>query len=252
MSPRDDWQALTRFTPARLALGRAGNGLPTERVLEFQLAHARARDAVHSQLDLDALAASLAPSPVTRLRTQAQTRLDYLTNPTLGRTLDDASRATLTRGAYDAALIIADGLSATAIARHGATLAKIILDATPDIRWAPITAITHGRVAVGDDVAEALGADMAIMLIGERPGLTATDGIGIYLTYAPKPGITKDADRNCISNVRPEGLPLAEAAHRLRWLMQQSRQLRLSGVALKEDAPDLAIVDKTASAPDMS
>jgi ethanolamine ammonia-lyase small subunit len=238
MSPRDEWQNLTRFTPARLALGRTGNGLPTERMLEFQLAHARARDAVHSRLDLDELARALAPSPVLQLHTQAHSRTDYLINPTLGRSLGDASRALLTRGTYDAALVIADGLSATAIARHGATLARIILDTTPEICWAPITAVINGRVAVGDDVAEASGAEMAVVLIGERPGLTATDGIGIYLTFAPNPGITKDADRNCISNVRPEGLPLAEAAHRLHWLMQQSRQLRLSGVALKEDAPD--------------
>jgi ethanolamine ammonia-lyase small subunit len=240
MSARDEWQDLTRFTPARLALGHSGNGLPTARVLEFQLAHARARDAVHSQLDLGELAHALAPSPMLRLQTQAHSRLDYLTNPALGRALDDASRAKLTSGTYDAALVIADGLSATAIARHGAALARIILDRTPDMGWAPIAAVTNGRVAVGDDVAAALGAQMAVVLVGERPGLTATDGIGIYLTYAPKPGTTKDADRNCISNVRPEGLPLAEAAHRLHWLMQQSRQLRLSGVALKEDAPDVS------------
>jgi ethanolamine ammonia-lyase small subunit len=252
MSARDEWQDLTRFTPARLALGRAGNGLPTKRVLEFQLAHARARDAVHATLDIGAVAAALAPSPVLRLQTQAHSRLDYLTNPTLGRSLDDASRAKLTSGLYDAALVIADGLSAIAIARHGAALAKIILDMTPDTRWAPLTAVFNGRVAVGDEVAEALGAEMAVVLIGERPGLTATDGIGIYLTYAPKPGITRDADRNCISNVRPEGLPLAEAAHRLHWLMQQSRQLRLSGVGLKEDAPDAAIAGTEPSAPGIS
>ena len=239
MSARDDWQTLTRFTPARLALGRSGNGLPTKRVLEFQLAHARARDAVHAQLDVDELAKALAPSPVLHLRTQAHSRLDYLTNPTLGRALEDASRAKLTGGTYDAALVIADGLSATAIARHGAALARIVLDMTPDIDWAPITAVTNGRVAVGDDVAEAMGAQMAVVLIGERPGLSAMDGIGIYLAYAPKPGITKDADRNCISNIRPEGLPLTEAAYRLQWLMRQSRQLRLSGVALKEDAPEI-------------
>jgi ethanolamine ammonia-lyase small subunit len=238
MNDGDDWQDLTRYTPARLALGRAGNGLPTARVLEFQLAHARARDAVHAPFDTNALAAALAPFSAVLLHTQAHSRLDYLTNPDLGRSLDADSRTRLVLGVYDAALIIADGLSATAIARHGAALVRAILDSTPATRWAPIAIVTNGRVAVGDDVAEALGAEMAVVLIGERPGLTATDGIGVYLTFAPKPGITKDADRNCISNVRPEGLPLAEAVHRLRWLMQQSRQLQLSGVALKEDAPE--------------
>jgi ethanolamine ammonia-lyase small subunit len=239
MSESDDWQNLTRFTPARLALGRAGNGLPTKRVLEFQLAHARARDAVHMPFDASAIATALAPFPTVQLQTQAHSRIDYLTNPNLGRMLDSASRTKLMHGEYDAALVIADGLSSTAIARHGVALAKIILKTTPNTRWAPNAIVTNGRVAVGDDIAASLGAQIVVVMIGERPGLTATDGIGLYLTYRPKPGITKDADRNCISNVRPEGLPLAEAAHRLRWLMDQAQRLRLSGVALKEDAPDV-------------
>ncbi|MBI1211194.1 MAG: ethanolamine ammonia-lyase subunit EutC [Alphaproteobacteria bacterium] len=239
MTDHDDWYALSAFTPARLALGRAGNALPTSRVLEFELAHARARDAVLRPFDSKALATQLDRPGTILLRTQATDRQIYLMNPDTGRTLDDTSRAQLERGAYDAALVIADGLSSTAVDEHGAALARAVLNAMPELEWAPVTVVRGGRVAVGDDVASALGADLAIVLIGERPGLSAADSIGIYLTYAPRPGVTKDADRNCISNVRPGGLPLDAAATRLAWLARQARHLRLTGVGLKEDAPEI-------------
>ena len=239
MSEADEWAALTAFTPARLALGRAGNGLPTKRVLEFQLAHARAQDAVHALFDAQAVAAALKPRPAVLLQTQARDRTAYLMNPELGRALDTPSLQKLSHGPFDAALVIADGLSATAIHAHGAALARAVIAETPGLNWAPLAVVSNGRVAVGDVVAEAAGANMVVMLIGERPGLSAADAIGIYLTWQPQPGVTRDAQRNCISNVRPTGLPLPEAAHRLAWLMMHARRLGATGVALKEDAPDV-------------
>jgi len=160
-------------------------------------------------------------------------------NPDRGRALDQASVAKLAHGTFDAALVIADGLSATAIHAHGAALARIVLSQTPQTKWAPIAIVRNGRVAVGDQVAEGYGAEMAVVLIGERPGLSAADAIGIYLTWRPRAGVTRDAERNCISNVRSGGLALEHAAHRLAWLMAQARKLGTTGVALKEDAPDL-------------
>jgi len=244
MSERDDWHALTAFTPARLALGRAGNALPTRRVLEFELAHAQARDAVLRAFDACAIADAVQRSGTLQLTTQAADRQTYLMNPDAGRALSDASRASLTRGTYDAALVIADGLSSTAIDKHGAALARFILNSMPALKWAPVTIVTGGRVAIGDDIADALGAKLVVVLIGERPGLSAADSIGLYVTFAPRPGVTKDADRNCISNVRPSGLALEDAALRLAWLVAQAQKLGLTGVALKEDAPDLRTIPR--------
>jgi ethanolamine ammonia-lyase small subunit len=240
VSASDEWEGLRAFTPARVALGRAGNGLPTSRVLEFQLAHAQARDAVHSPFDAAGIAKALGV-PSVQLQTQAADRTAYLANPDAGRTLSDASRALLKRGVYDAALVIADGLSATGVHAHAAAFAALVLKAMPKLKWAPVAIVTNGRVAVGDDVAAALGAEMVAVVIGERPGLTSADSLGLYLTFAPKPGVTKDADRNCISNVRPDGLPLEDAAHRLTWLMTEARRLKLTGVGLKEDASGNAL-----------
>ncbi|MBI1329574.1 MAG: ethanolamine ammonia-lyase subunit EutC [Alphaproteobacteria bacterium] len=235
MSGDDEWSALRAFTPARLAQGRAGNALPTSRLLEFQLAHARARDAVWAPFDPAKIASDLAGFESIAVETNAANRHAYLMNPSLGRTLPPASASKLTRGPYDAVLVIADGLSPSAIHAHGAALANIVLSRAPH-RWAPAIIVTNGRVAIGDEIAAALGASLAVVMIGERPGLSAADSIGLYLTFAPKPGISTDADRNCISNVRPEGLPLADAAHRLAWLMDRAIAMQQSGVALKEAA----------------
>jgi len=239
MSGRDEWNALAAFTPARVALGRTGNGLPTSRVLEFQLAHARARDAVLAKFDAHSVSDALGRPDTLLLNTRATDRNAYLMNPDAGRRLSAASRINLTHGSYDAVLIIADGLSSTAIHAHGAALARLILGSLPNLKIAPVCVVSGGRVAVGDEIAQALGAELSIVLIGERPGLSFADSVGIYLTFAPQHGITRDADRNCISNVRPGGLALEEAAHRLAWLVAESRRLRLTGVDLKEDAPDL-------------
>jgi ethanolamine ammonia-lyase small subunit len=246
MSERDEWHALTAHTPARLALGRVGNGLPTKRVLEFELAHARARDAVTAPFDAAAVAAALNRPSTLLLATEAVARETYLMNPDAGRRLSAMSRERLQRGRYDAVLVIADGLSSTAIHAHGAILARLILAALPSLNWAPVTIVSGGRVAIGDAIAEALGAELCIVLIGERPGLSAADAVGLYVTFAPRPGATRDADRNCISNVRPGGLALSDATHRLAWLVNESRRIRLTGTALKEDAPDLRGIDDAA------
>jgi len=222
---------LRSFTPARVALGRSGVSLPTAELLRFQLDHARARDAVYGELDPAAIA-----MPHVLLRSNARDRATYLRRPDLGRTLHAASRAQLTPGDYDAAIVIADGLSAPAIHHHAVPLLEALLPRLADWRLAPLSVVLQGRVAIGDAIGEALGARMVVVLIGERPGLTSPDSLGIYLTWDPRPGRT-DAQRNCISNVRTEGIGYDLAAHKLHFLMSAARTRRLSGVALKEDAP---------------
>ena len=222
---------LRSFTPARVALGRSGVSLPTAELLRFQLDHARARDAVYGELDPAAIA-----MPHVLLRSNARDRATYLRRPDLGRTLLAASRAQLAPGDYDAAIVIADGLSAPAIHHHAVPLLEALLPRLADWRLAPLSVVLQGRVAIGDAIGEALGARMVVVLIGERPGLTSPDSLGIYLTWDPRPGRT-DAQRNCISNVRTEGIGYDLAAHKLHFLMSAARTRRLSGVALKEDAP---------------
>lgn len=240
----DPWQALRRLTAARIALGHAGASLPTAAHLAFQLDHARARDAVHHRLDVDALVQALAPAglSVLRARSVAADRQEYLQRPDRGRCLDAASRQALADGVggCDAAFVVADGLSALAVERHAPPLLARVAERLRREGWrlGPAVVVEQGRVAVGDEVGEALGAAMVAVLIGERPGLSSPDSLGVYLTYAPRPGRT-DAERNCISNVRPQGLPYEVASHRLTWLMSQARTRRLSGVELKEEAPAL-------------
>ncbi len=224
---------LRSFTPARVALGRTGHSLPTAELLRFQLDHARARDAVYQELD----AASLG-IPYVLLRSAAPDRRTYLRRPDLGRRLSAESAVLLSKGDYDAAIVIADGLSATAVHHHAAAVLAALLPALDEEAWrlAPVTIALQGRVAVGDEIGARLGAHMTVMLIGERPGLTSPDSLGVYLTWDPRPGRT-DAERNCISNVRTEGIGYAEAAYKIHFLMRAARARRLSGVALKEDAP---------------
>ena len=239
------WQALRRFTRARIALGRAGTSLPTAPHLEFQLAHARARDAVHHPLAIEPLRMALAQRgrEVIVLRSAAGDRLVYLQRPDRGRRLDPESRSNLEERAgrskegFDAAFVVADGLSAFAIEANAlpfvdAMLAKLDLE-----RWriAPVVIVEQGRVAVGDEVGEILGAGMVAILIGERPGLSSPDSMGIYLTYNPRIGTT-DAQRNCISNIRREGMSCELAAHKLNYLMTEARRRRLTGVGLKDES----------------
>lgn len=237
--PPAAWRDLRRFTSARVALGRAGNGLPTAAHLDFQAAHALARDAVHARLDADALSAKLAALglAVSTCRSRAPDRAAYLLRPDLGRLAEPDDLAALPREG-GVALIVADGLSATAAQRHAAPLIAAALPLLAAAGAAPVRAViaTMARVALGDHIGAALGAEIAIVLIGERPGLSAPDSLGAYITFAPRPGRT-DAERNCISNIRPGGLAFPEAAETLAWLVGQMRSRRLSGVALKDERP---------------
>jgi ethanolamine ammonia-lyase small subunit len=231
-------QRLRDYTPARVELGSAGSSLPTRALLEFQLAHAKARDAVHLPLAVTSLAAELKQKgvPSITLASAARDRDEYLKRPDLGRRLSQDSRERLAvlRGEYDTAFVIADGLSALAVHRHAVPLLDTLLRAL-DWRIAPVAIVEQGRVAIGDEIGETLGARMTVVLIGERPGLSSPDSLGAYLTWQPRPGRT-DAERNCISNIRSEGLSYQIAAHKLLFLMNESRRLKLSGVRLKEDA----------------
>jgi ethanolamine ammonia-lyase small subunit len=233
---------LRNFTPARVGLGRAGSSLPTRELLAFQLAHAHARDAVHARLDSQALALELSPRNCLTAYSAAPDRSTYLRRPDLGRRLSEESGRVLStqRGEFDAAFVIADGLSALAIERHGARMLRSILNRLDDLQWklAPIVIVEQGRVAIGDEIAECLGASLVVVLIGERPGLSSADSLGIYLTWNPRPGVT-DADRNCISNIWTEGLTYDAAAYRLLFLMTEARYRKLSGIGLREDESTL-------------
>jgi ethanolamine ammonia-lyase small subunit len=222
---------LKQFTPARVALGRAGHGLPTAELLRFQLDHARARDAVYRELDPASLGL-----PHILLRSAAGDRRTYLQRPDLGRKLSADVR--LEKGDYDAAIVIADGLSAPAVHRHAVPLLTALTARLTEEDWrlAPLTVVLQARVAIGDEIGQRLGARQAVVFIGERPGLTSPDSLGVYLTWDPRPGRT-DAERNCVSNVRTEGISYAAAARKLHFLMREARARKLSGVALKEDAP---------------
>ncbi len=223
---------LRQFTPARVAQGRTGHSLPTAELLRFQLDHARARDAVYEALDPASLGL-----PHLLLESAARDRSEYLRRPDLGRRLSDESAARLQKGEYDAAIAIVDGLSATAVHRHAAAVVRELQPLLDGEAWrmAPLSVVLQGRVAIGDEIGERLGAAQAVVLIGERPGLTSPDSLGIYLTWSPRPGRT-DAERNCISNVRAEGVSYGLAARKLHFLMRESRVRKLSGVALKENA----------------
>lgn len=238
--PDDPWVKLRRLTPARIGLGQAGDGLPTPAMLDFQAAHAAARDAVHLPFDPDGTGRALGALPWRVVRSRAPDRATYLRRPDLGRQLDPADATDLAAaagGPFDAAIVIADGLSAQAVHAHAAALATALADRLAGWRLAPIVLVRQGRVAVGDAVAAALGASMVAVLIGERPGLSAADSLGCYLTHAPRPGVTRDSERNCVSNIRPAGLPVPAAADRIARLMGEARRLGLTGIALKDDAP---------------
>jgi ethanolamine ammonia-lyase small subunit len=231
----DAWSFLRRATAARIALGRTGDSLPTRRVLEFAMAHAAAQDAVHEALDTEALRRELAEFAPIVVASRAATRQDYLQRPDLGRVLASDSQRALTRGAYDISIVAADGLSARATVEHAPALIRALQPYLGDLRLAPLVIAPQARVALGDEVADALGAAFVIMLIGERPGLSSADSLGAYLTYAPRPGMTRDAERNCVSNIRSDGLPIADAARLIASLVRLALARKLTGVALKQD-----------------
>lgn len=232
---------LRALTPARVALGRTGVSQQTRDLLAFQQAHAMARDAVHARLDAAGLAAAIAAittGKVLRLRSQAADRAAYLQRPDLGRVLDAASEAALAEirssGGFDLALVVADGLSALAVERHATALLRALLPRIEGWRVAPVCVVEQGRVAIGDAIGDALGAALCVVLIGERPGLSSPDSLGAYITWEPRPGRT-DAERNCISNIRAEGLSYDEAAAQLGFYLTEARRRRLTGVALKDE-----------------
>ena len=228
------WLRFSDVTRARIALGRSGDALPTRRLLEFAYAHACARDAVASQVDFAAVAAQLEPLPTLRVRSAAPDRSTYLRRPDLGRRLSKPSPA-LPHGPFDAVFMVADGLSAGAVQVHAAPLLQLVLPRLAGWSVAPVVLAEQGRVALGDEVAAEMNAEMVVVLIGERPGLSVPNSLGLYLTYAPRPG-RRDSERNCISNIHADGLPYSTAADTLVWLMTEARQRKLTGVALKEAA----------------
>jgi ethanolamine ammonia-lyase small subunit len=247
----EPWEELRRFTPARLALGRAGVSLPTSEVLRLSLDHARARDAVTRPLDAPPLFSALSGLglPLLELRSQARDQREYLLRPDLGRRLDPESAARLRDLALaeqspppDLALVLSEGLSSLAVERQAAPfLAEFLpLAAARGWRLAPPVLVRRGRVAVGDEVGELLRARAVAVLIGERPGLSVPDSLGAYLTWNPRVGLT-DERRNCISNIRPEGLPFTRAARTLDYLLDQALTRGLSGVELKDEFDATAV-----------
>ena len=245
VDPQNPWLQLRRLTPARIALGRTGTSMPTSAQLDFQLAHAQARDAVHLPFDHAAISAQLnqRARQSLLLRSAATDRHSYLQRPDLGRKLSDESAQTLREhaqanpGGVDLVIVVADGLSALAVHRHTLPFLERMEEQIQAEGWSvsPVILVEQGRVAVGDEIGELLGAKMVVILIGERPGLSSPDSLGLYFTYNPKVGLT-DAYRNCISNVRLEGLSYGMAAHRLLYLMREACRRQLSGVHLKDEA----------------
>ncbi|PZN77147.1 MAG: ethanolamine ammonia-lyase [Candidatus Methylumidiphilus alinenensis] len=242
----DPWIALRRFTQARIALGRAGHAVPTQALLDFQLAHAQARDAVQLPWNIDAFAGQLRDigEETLILQTPVSNRSEYLRRPDFGRVLTEESRIRLRNlkaSGVDVALIVSNGLSSTAVERRGIALLQTILEGlrVRQFRIAPISLVANGRVALLDDIGSVLGARVSVIVIGERPGLSAADSLGIYLSYAPKKGNT-DAERNCISNIHPpEGLSYESATKKLLYLIEESIRRGFSGVALKDEMDGL-------------
>jgi ethanolamine ammonia-lyase small subunit len=245
VDPQNPWLNLRNLTPARIALGRTGTSLPTSAQLDFQYAHAQARDAVHLAFDHEGIRAQLTERgrESLLLHSAASDRNSYLQRPDLGRRLDESSvqiledYAAAHPGGVDLAIVVADGLSALAVHRHTLPFLARLEEQTAADGWStsPVILVEQGRVAVADEVAQRLGAKMSVILIGERPGLSSPDSLGLYFTYNPKVGLT-DAYRNCISNVRLEGLSYGMAAHRLIYLMREACRRQLSGVNLKDEA----------------
>jgi ethanolamine ammonia-lyase small subunit len=245
--PRRPTLDLRTFTPARVALGRSGASVPTKALLDFTLDHARARDAVHAAFDAPQLAADLRALglAVTEVSSQAVDRRDYLRRPDLGRRLAPRSVEALGQAASapcQLALVIGDGLSAAAVHAHALVLVRRLLPLLAEgehVVLGHVVVASGARVALGDEIGAILGARMVVTLIGERPGLSAPDSLGAYLTFAPTPGRT-DAERNCVSNIHHAGLSHDEAALKIAWLVREGLAREVSGVALKDESADRA------------
>ncbi|HEX9391450.1 MAG TPA: ethanolamine ammonia-lyase subunit EutC [Usitatibacteraceae bacterium] len=244
-SAADPWTELRRHTPARIALGRSGASLPTAEVLRFAAAHAQARDAVHIALDVPTLEAVLRDDGWTSIavHSRAPDRDTYLRRPDWGRRIDMESTERLRAAAdklaaapIDLVVVIGDGLSAVAVQRYALPLLHTLrVELGDELHIAPLVIASQARVALADEIGELLKARAALILLGERPGLSSPDSIGAYLTFAPKVG-RSDAERNCVSNIRPEGLAPAPAAKRIAWLLREAMRRQLSGVTLKDDS----------------
>lgn len=240
--PRDRWEQLRKYTSARIALGRSGSSLPTEAWLQFQLDHARAQDAVHARVDWEPIRAELEKLGLTTVtvRSQATDRMTHLRRPDLGRSLHEDDRARLQSLAspdgVDLVIVISDGLTAEGVHRYAVPLIQQLLDFLRRENWslAPVVLASQSRVKLQDEIGQALRATIALTLIGERPGLAAYDSLGAYLVHSPGPG-KSDADRNCVSNIREQGLPVQVAAQTLQYLLSESRRRKLTGTALKDD-----------------
>ena len=237
----DPWRQLKAFTSARIALGRVGSSLPTQEVLDFGMAHAMARDAVHTPLDAEAFCAELHASgfETVRVKSAAPDRASYLLRPDLGRRLSEECESLLRASACketEVLFVVGDGLSSLAIANHARPLLEALRASMPAGQGSvPVVVATQARVALSDPIGELLNARIVVMLIGERPGLSSPDSLGIYITYGPRVG-RQDSERNCISNVRPEGLNYQAAARKTRWLVDEALRLRLSGIGLKDQS----------------
>ncbi len=246
-APRRPTLDLRSFTPARVALGRSGASVPTKPLLDFTLDHARARDAVHAVFDAPRLVVEFRELGLVAIeaRSRAADRRDYLRRPDLGRQLDAGSAEELARYANEAcqiAIVIGDGLSAAAVHAHAvALMARLLplLAADDGVAIGRVVVASGARVALGDAIGAILGARMVVVLIGERPGLSAPDSLGAYLTFAPKPGRT-DADRNCVSNIHHAGLSYEEAAFKIAWLAREGLARETTGVMLKDESGDRA------------
>jgi ethanolamine ammonia-lyase small subunit len=231
----DPFARFRTATRARIGLGRCGDGIPTSANLELQLAHARARDAVHGAVDFSAMASRLSPLQSVLVRSRCESRTRYLERPDLGRQVHPDSLALLSHGPYDVAFVIADGLSASAIEHHAEKTLHACLNRLGGFSLAPIVFAEQSRVALADEVGEHLGAKIVVILIGERPGLSAPDSLGAYITYAPRVG-RMDSERNCVSNIHLDGLSYEAASDKIVWLIREACRLSLTGVGLKENA----------------
>jgi ethanolamine ammonia-lyase small subunit len=240
MTPPRSLRDLRQLTPARVGLGRAGASLPTSALLEFALDHARARDAVHAGLDISAIVSGLDALGLRALQVSscAQDRKAYLRRPDLGRQLDPVSRDLLASqncGRCELAIVIGDGLSPSAVNAHAVELVRVLIPRLGAIKPGAIVVAAGARVALGDEIGALLQARMAVMLIGERPGLSAPHSLGAYLTFAPQAGRT-DAMRNCVSNIHASGLSYDEAAFKIAWLIREGLARQVTGVALKDES----------------
>jgi ethanolamine ammonia-lyase small subunit len=255
MSDTGPWSALRRFTDARIGLGRAGPALPIREVLAFAMAHAQARDAVTTPIDWSPIENALAGigCETVRIASAAADRDTYLRRPDLGRRLSAEARerlAAMAGAAPDLLILVADGLSSTGVAANATNVIAALMPLARKSGWslAPVLLAGQGRVALGDDAGEMLGARAVLVLIGERPGLSSPDSLGAYLTWSPRVG-RKDSERNCISNIRRGGLSAEEAAFKINWLLREAFRRKITGVGLK-DQSNFQLEDTAARAPE--